>query len=408
MNEATTSPAASGLVAKTPECIFTPVGTPRIGTRVAHGVDDVARRAVAAGEEDQVDARAAPSPPRPRACRPRSSPSRALGEHLGLERVLGGEIAAHRAARRDDAQPVAVRLEPRERPLGARGGDRHGAQLERPRARLAPVGSLQPDAAAHAGDRVDDQPEAPPSRQATAPQLGGDVVDGAAARSATISSISASVTTNGGENEIVSAAGSARVIRPSSRQRRVTRAPTLSAGSNGSRRILARPRTRPPRSVPRPADLADERMVVERPRGAARAGSAPRSAACAIRPSSLDQVEVRHRGGGRERVRRVGVAVAEGAALAEPSTSTRQTVSETMQPDSGHVRRGDALRDGDRGRARCRTPRRRTSGRAGRTPVITSSEIMQHVVAPEHLLDRARSSSRAERSRRPRPGPARR
>ena len=50
---------------------------------------------------------------------------------------------------------------------------------------------------------------------------------------------------------------------------------------------------------------------------------------------ALDHVEVRHRNRGGERVRGVRVAVAERRRSAEPSTSTRQTRSETMQPESG-------------------------------------------------------------------------
>ena len=65
----------AGPVAKTPECIFTPVGMPMSGTRCPTAAR-VARRAVATGEEDQFPphARAAAKPWR--ACRPRPTPCR--------------------------------------------------------------------------------------------------------------------------------------------------------------------------------------------------------------------------------------------------------------------------------------------------------------------------------------------
>src|SRR5204862_1516712 len=111
---------------------------------------------------------------------------------------------------------------------GALGGDRHRTELERPREQLRAVGPLQPDAAAHAGNRIDDQPDA----HRAAPSLRSSAATSSIACRAilTSSATSSSVITNGGENETVSEAGSARVSMPSSRQRRVTRAATLSAG----------------------------------------------------------------------------------------------------------------------------------------------------------------------------------
>ena len=139
--------------------------------------------------------------------------------------------------------------------------------------------------------------------------------------------------TNGGEKEIVSAAGSARVITPRSRQRAWPRARRpCSDGSNGVERILAGDELERA-DQRRAAYLADERMVGE---GVAEQAMHQRAAGLCPRdePLVLDEVEVRHRHGGRERMGGVRVAVTEGP-LVEPSTSTRQTRSETMQPESG-------------------------------------------------------------------------
>ena len=75
----------------------------------------------------------------------------------------------------------------------------------------------------------------------------------------TISSSSSSEMTNGGAKEIESEAGRARVITPSSRQRRVTRAETFPSGSNGRgasgrRRTRALRSARSPGSRPRAGD----------------------------------------------------------------------------------------------------------------------------------------------------------
>ena len=42
-------------VAKTPDCIFTPVGMPSSGQGIAGHFEDVARRAIAPGKQDEVD-----------------------------------------------------------------------------------------------------------------------------------------------------------------------------------------------------------------------------------------------------------------------------------------------------------------------------------------------------------------
>ena len=174
------------------------------------------------------------------------------------------------------------------------------------------VGALEPDAAAHAGDRVDDQPDAahgarprcgarrPPRRP-----LGATVP--------TISSSSSSEITNGGAKEIVSEAGSARVITPSSRQRRVTRAADLrprverSAPATGRRRTRARRSARGRGSRPR----ADGRRT---PPASRSCMNAPRLAACATSPSSSIRSRFVIATAAASGWRAVRVAVAEDAA----------------------------------------------------------------------------------------------
>ena len=93
----------------------------------------------------------------------------------------------------------------------------------------------------------------------------------------------------------------------------MTRAPTLSDGSNGVAGSLPATNSSAPISAV-PAHLADERVVGERLARGGACISAPRARRLRDEALALDQVEVRHRDGGRERMRRVRVAVAERAA----------------------------------------------------------------------------------------------
>ena len=177
-----------------------------------------------------------------------------------------GEVRAHRPRRGDHLQAGALALEPRERPI-ARARRRRDARRA-PRARRwtsGAVRALQPDTAAEPGERVDDQPERGDASHGQASRRSSSATSSVAARAtATIVSISSSVITNGGENAIVSAAGSARVITPRSRQR------ARDARADAERRVERR--ARDPRDStnstaadqPEAAHLADERVVGER------------------------------------------------------------------------------------------------------------------------------------------------
>ena len=127
---AAASPALSGVVANTPECIFTPVGIPRTGTRVADGVVEIARRAVASGEQDQVDAAARRARGRRHGCRRPSSGrcARGCGSTSTGSECAACDVRAELAGCRHDRDVGRPALEPRERPIGPLCGVRHGSE----------------------------------------------------------------------------------------------------------------------------------------------------------------------------------------------------------------------------------------------------------------------------------------
>ena len=204
-----------------------------------------------------------------RACR-RPSSARARAGFAAAPRSRSACAAARSAPIAPAAATTAGRrapaLEPRQRPTRPLGGDAASAPScvrapAGPRRRRVPFSPTRPPMPA-IGLTISPSAGATPSGLGS--QLGRDLVDGLRARSATSSPTSSSVITNGGENEIVSAAGSARVIRPSSRQRAgdaradlERRDRTASAGSLPATNSSAADQRRA-------AHLADERMVVER------------------------------------------------------------------------------------------------------------------------------------------------
>ena len=144
-NAAATSPALSGVLAKTPECILTPVGMPRTGVR---------------SPTTSMTSRAVPSPPanRTRSTSRRSSGGRRragvgrggdspvgdrLRERRCLERMPGGDIRAHDAVRGDDAHIRTTQRQPRERAIGSLGGGGNRSELTCPFERDRPIGSPQ-------------------------------------------------------------------------------------------------------------------------------------------------------------------------------------------------------------------------------------------------------------------------
>ena len=191
------------------------------------------------------------------------------------------------------------------------------------------------------------------------------------------------MTTNGGENAIVSASGRARVITPRSRQRRAIRGPTRRERSNG--RAGEREATNSTAPInPIPRDLADERVVVER---LVEALVEPRAARGRLgdEPVPLDDVEVLHRRGRRDGVGGVCVAV--------PEDALRR-----IRDDAPHPFRDEAARERDvRGRQalRDRDQVRLDPEELAPEPAAEASEAGDHlvgdqqdVVATEHLLDR--------------------
>ena len=94
-------PRPPGSSANTPECIFTPVGMPEHRHAGADRVEDVARRAVAAGEQDQVDPAARQLARRRRGCR---RPGRRRARHRrrtsSSKPCAARGVGAHRAGRR--------------------------------------------------------------------------------------------------------------------------------------------------------------------------------------------------------------------------------------------------------------------------------------------------------------------
>ena len=328
---------------------MTPVGMPRIGTRSPTTSMDVAGGAVAAGEEDQVDAAAERARPPRRACRRRvvtRRPRRRGCSSVRLERT------ARRRGPRPSRPRAATMLTPvRADARAARAPRRRARPRREPRrAQRARSSDVRPS--------VPFRPTRPPmpaiglTISPTRPTSQASLRSSAATSSTacrairTISSTSSSVITNGGENEIVSAAGSARVITPSSRQRRVIRAATLRDGSNGVAGILSATNSSAA-DERRAAHLADERMLVERLVEARLHAARRGSPAWSTQPFVLDQVEVRHRDGGGERM---------GASRCSRGRTARS--AEPVDEDAPHAVGDDAagerevagrqpLRDGD-------------------------------------------------------------
>ena len=156
---AASSPALRGLTANTAECIFTPAGMPSTGTR-----SPIARRT----------STAVPSPP---ANRSRSTPRSAIA--WAAARVSWADVTA--AGRADDGGGRAGRRRPPARPSRRRRPAPRGrsrvpraarsasvaragaigrlAALARCRDERDVVAALEREAAAHAGDRVDEEPQ---------------------------------------------------------------------------------------------------------------------------------------------------------------------------------------------------------------------------------------------------------
>ena len=294
--------------------------------------------------------RAVPSPPAksirstPRARSSRPPRARVGGARRRARRSRAGSTPPSQALRarrrRRPSRPArpgphvaATQREPRQRPLGALGRDRRAPRARARRARRGPSVPFSADAPAHAGDRVDDQPERGASasprcaaRRRPRPRP--------RARPATISSISASVITNGGENEIESAPGSARVMTPRSRHAAVDARRDLAGRVELASAGRGRRRTRRAPTSAVAADLADERVIGERllERACMQRAALPRPGRRARRSRSRrgSPSPPRRRADatctcsrGRRRRRRAA------------STSTRHTFSETMQAESG-------------------------------------------------------------------------
>ena len=297
--DATTSPALSGVVANTPECILTPVGTPSIGRR---------------SPTTSWMSRAVPSPP---AKRIRSTSRRASS--AAAARVSSAVVVARAPVARQTsvsnawpprASPpitpaAATTCRPASRRRSSRasarcgtlGGDGTAPSAVRAFERVGTVRSLQPDAAAHAAIGLTISPRRAIG-SGLAPQLCRDVVDGLPGDPDELADLVLGDHERRRERDRVGA-GSARVIRPSSRQRRVTRAPTLSAGSKRSAGSLRATNSSPAiNAVPAPRRRAGDRQT---PRGAARS-SARRARRPGDEPFALDHVEVRHRDRGGERM----------------------------------------------------------------------------------------------------------
>ena len=138
---------------------------------LADRVVDVPRRAVAAGEEDQVDA-ATPelggSGARVGSTR-RAARAGARWKLLGRERSLVQEVGAHHRRGRNDLDVDAGGLEPVERSAGPLCRERHRAEEARALENLDSITPLEADPAAETGDRIDDQAQA---RHAVSPRSG--------------------------------------------------------------------------------------------------------------------------------------------------------------------------------------------------------------------------------------------
>ena len=153
-NAARSSPARRGVTPNTAECIFTPAGIPITGTRSPTAAQHVDGGAVAAREQQQVDAgrdqrgRGGAGVVRRRALRRRGD---RRARQVGSHRAAGGEhLGAGRQRRERQPRPL------RRRPVGAAG---EGGVDE-----TAVVRALQREAAADACQRIHDQadPQAVP------------------------------------------------------------------------------------------------------------------------------------------------------------------------------------------------------------------------------------------------------
>ncbi len=156
-SRAASCPAASGLTAKTADCILTPAGMPRIGSSLAHRIEDIARRAVAAGEEDQRHA-AVPKHP----CRASGILGRGLRrgralDHLDIEASGFRDIGTQGTRRRQDRGSARIGGKPRQRAPCAGRREGLGAQRARAGQGGGAVRALEGGAAAHAGDGIDDE-----------------------------------------------------------------------------------------------------------------------------------------------------------------------------------------------------------------------------------------------------------
>ncbi len=176
-NRATTCAAAAGVVANTPECILTPAGMPSSGSRSPTHRNDVARRPVAAGKDDQLAARsdhrsggAATIGGRRcyACCRPASD-----GGSVNPGGV--GTRLSHRSGTDQELRPPRSACR-----RGAVAGGRTGGvgKLQQPskkrrcalacqwrrakrrRCRRHAIGPLERNRTAHAGNRIDDKADA--------------------------------------------------------------------------------------------------------------------------------------------------------------------------------------------------------------------------------------------------------
>ena len=239
--------------------------------------------------------------------------------------------SARAAARSAPIAPGAARTCSAERrgagapARGRRGREtRDRAQLERPALHICSVGALQPDASSEPGDRVHDQAEPAKGldgghRSGLARELVGDLVRGRA------DDVGDRVDLRLGDHER---------RRERDRVRRRQRAcddPALEARARHARADLAG-RVERAQRILRLATNSTA-AISPSPRTSPTSGWSPtaaRSRCCRYAPRAaglcdeallLDQVEVRHRRRGGDRVRGVGVAVAEraGAACRRPA-----------------------------------------------------------------------------------------
>ncbi len=131
---------------------------------VADGVQNVARRAVAAGEENERG-------PAPAQCQRGGSRvggggdrRRPAGDGRQGEAGFSRSVAAHRAGAADQIDRRTGFDQPPQGPQRPAGRHRRRAQRPRPGERGVAVGAPEADAAAHPGDGVDDQADLPGHR----------------------------------------------------------------------------------------------------------------------------------------------------------------------------------------------------------------------------------------------------